>query len=1131
MNNQTSSQNKPSLKHLFANALSIFLSRLLLLLLALLGNAIVFQILFFPRNLIFSLFIVLIAGIILQAYSGRMQSYFRLPLTTLGMVLGLILSIYLWNFEGLVDTSISRVLVTTLLGVIALVVFRSVYVLVGNRYSNAGSGKVWVIPELQTNPGANKARDQHSKSENKLLWPLLPLDRLPVWVQPPIWEPEPTLVIGLGGTGRHVLTHLKKRLRDAGAGQSTKHVRFLLLDAANQEQHGNQQAQLTFGDVTLDTNEVLELNSNWSDLSKFSSEMGEWFPTDEYRSLLSLDSSFFVSEAHQHRPMARAALVQDVKTGAQSRLLQRLQSESHAALSDERQLQIVIVGSICGGFGSAVLADVAYLARRVGRRVVHEDRGINIKAYLAIDEAFARVSVSPERQRLNTAATIRELERFQLAQEFPSRITYDSQNRDNDESSDTINWRLLDNIYLFDTPDIVHRNRFHSETGIFPTMADAISLILNKAGRRSDSYQNHLQATIDFEATSYRRVVVSGTGSFIYRLPMYDLISLLKALWSRRLIHYLLSGAENSIVLDAQLNRESDPDKVAQHVQQFLVGLAGYHQTTCPPELAALGWLIEEGFSNNTLEMLDRLSLNNENSKVIAYRLYLVEAIIIQLNGLVDSPIRVARGAKLGYVLHFLDHLLGKLLKATYRLTHYPTNLTISAVKKVHLLAQLLLKWQTETQAVKTQLMETAYRLSQQLRPVYASQSPLGLYEKLNHIEAEHRHILADMDTTLSRNNIYSEEIVALWYDKYLQDDPFFDDALQRLYWKPDELGQISLYIRTWNEMDTVFTEQMTPFIESLDQLATYATRQIWEKENIATVLANSALHPAQIDETTLRLMSDSAPLLNRRIESGKSRRLVMGINPAIEQAEKLEDSLRTRLQYSNSFARFDIADPYVLSVWQTVDLVPINAIQSLNEAKHVYQMYNLSIKGRGGEPTAVFSAERIALELENRMSSELHVPPRLLQPIITSALGGGRTSTLYPLALAAGWIEREGTILYLKLPSGLEAKLTQARDFTPNNPDHLFAVGYVRSARLDDNQIVAIYKALTNVDESILKAWGEWTPHTYRLSTNKLAIRLIDAGIDTHDLVIVTTLIVHDQLRTMGEAKQGFLDSEIGLP
>ena len=47
---------------------------------------------------------------------------------------------------------------------------------------------------------------------------------------------------------------------------------------------------------------------------------------------------------------------------------------------------VSLVGSTAGGLGSALLADVAFLARRAGMRFA---QNVSVEAYLALDAVFA----------------------------------------------------------------------------------------------------------------------------------------------------------------------------------------------------------------------------------------------------------------------------------------------------------------------------------------------------------------------------------------------------------------------------------------------------------------------------------------------------------------------------------------------------------------------------------------------------------------------------------------------------------------------------------------------------------------------------------------------------------------------
>jgi len=142
------------------------------------------------------------------------------------------------------------------------------------------------------------------------------------WETPPLWQPQPALIIGMGGTGRHVLTHLKKNLLDAGAGKIADTVRFVLLDTSDYELLEGQQVSVSFAGVSLSAEDIVEFGDDLNPLKeallrdpKSEPEMSGWFPAANYHTRLAPDELNLAHGTRQRRPPARATLVRDLKKG------------------------------------------------------------------------------------------------------------------------------------------------------------------------------------------------------------------------------------------------------------------------------------------------------------------------------------------------------------------------------------------------------------------------------------------------------------------------------------------------------------------------------------------------------------------------------------------------------------------------------------------------------------------------------------------------------------------------------------------------------------------------------------------------------------------------------------------------
>jgi len=177
----------------------------------------------------------------------------------------------------------------------------------------------------------------------------------------------PTLVIGLGGGGRQVLTHIAQALRDAcqepGAGPS-----LLALDVARQEPLAVQGCL-----EPLTANAVFFLPE---DACRLQAQVGRQSDPDAPAAALDL-SPYRDWTAPQlglgqgtegQGPLARLALLNDLAAGADSGLLNRLRSALEAwrqAGGASTRRQLLLVGNTEGGITRGWLADLLLLLRRL----------------------------------------------------------------------------------------------------------------------------------------------------------------------------------------------------------------------------------------------------------------------------------------------------------------------------------------------------------------------------------------------------------------------------------------------------------------------------------------------------------------------------------------------------------------------------------------------------------------------------------------------------------------------------------------------------------------------------------------------------------------------------------------------
>ena len=191
---------------------------------------------------------------------------------------------------------------------------------------------------------------------------------------------RPAVIIGLGGTGQWILTFLKKDLLEIGNGQLPKEVQLLCFDTTSQvsveagygAKKSNEEA-VRAGAVRLeDGTEFVPIGANVTDLAKGISRNEyphlQWYPAGSYLAKLNPGAFNTREGSGQIRHMGRISLFQDVTAPTNSKVLSHLRRvfsniKTHGMVSADRQLEIIIIGSLAGGTGAGLLVDIALLAR------------------------------------------------------------------------------------------------------------------------------------------------------------------------------------------------------------------------------------------------------------------------------------------------------------------------------------------------------------------------------------------------------------------------------------------------------------------------------------------------------------------------------------------------------------------------------------------------------------------------------------------------------------------------------------------------------------------------------------------------------------------------------------------------
>ena len=187
----------------------------------------------------------------------------------------------------------------------------------------------------------------------------------------------PSLVIGLGGTGKRALTHLKRRIFDTYHREDLPWVRLLSIDTDDGgvsnppviSQHTGQHIELGLNEMrVIDQSDTPRIISNLD--APENRHIKEWYPDPN----MNVDFPKAAKGSGQVRMFGRIGLYKGENLYTTYRWLQQAAQDvsDPAAWDDYKGFSIdpstqfiYIICSLCGGTGSGMFLDIAYLLRKI----------------------------------------------------------------------------------------------------------------------------------------------------------------------------------------------------------------------------------------------------------------------------------------------------------------------------------------------------------------------------------------------------------------------------------------------------------------------------------------------------------------------------------------------------------------------------------------------------------------------------------------------------------------------------------------------------------------------------------------------------------------------------------------------
>jgi hypothetical protein len=874
----------------------------------------------------------------------------------------------------------------------------------------------------------------------KMSKPLPPPDFVDQFRRPtPTWQPTSALIIGLGGTGRHVLTHLKKNLLDAGGGVWHSQVKLLAIDTNPEEMIDHHPVKVQFAGVELTQDEIITVAEDMRDViermrsdSNADPELRNWFPLDDYRQRLT-EAQLNVKQngTAQRRPLGRAVIFRDIQKGQGGSQLWRCILEPLREIYVEGQTQIIIVGSLAGGAGSGMLFDLAYLLRRATRTITRS--GVPISAFLVTDTLFAQQSQSPQ-LKINTMGTLRELGRFLLAKGRPYPMTYRRLDRDA-LLNGYVEWSLFDDCYIFDGERPGHAlTRWLPQYGLFPMMADVITVLLDhldpnrqQKTRPLMDYRNALRVQIADEQLRRAEPIISSYGAFTYRLPMLDLTAALDARFAKDLLRLFLTGPDytgENVMLEPQQNREDMGEKPAGLARQMLSRVSP--ATHLLVQIEGYGWT--PALQNR---MAATLSSTNVAMEQARFSRELNDWLLRILNGSEFADVVTARAGKLGYTREFLHQLASTIEHAHLQLDLFqPRNPTER--NAIESLKQIATEYRQVVEHAETNVIDRTMFLFAPLPPATRpgeAPPPVAVYQQLQRHVEELRQYRKEMAQIVVRRYFADDALLdRLYQDHYA---PHLEKCLERFYWRERSDGTVELVLRHWK--DIVFTTDATgqvAFAQALLDLAAKAGETIWQ-ERLSTYLDDQDMGEWRSTDllkraSDIRSWADAPLTFQVGHASTAQQERFLWVNNTVTTSQVFASQV-SRGDYGGEVRMLEASDPYAATLLTSLDNIALSVLDCHRRLEEDYKVAH-SLSGKAGtgmvrrpEPVQIFAAECNALLYEPRLP-ELNEPPRLFHPLFVAALENLERARRFAFAYALGWVrkrrDRDGDRYQMRLPS-----------------------------------------------------------------------------------------------------------------
>lgn len=376
---------------------------------------------------------------------------------------------------------------------------------------------------------------------------------------------QPTVVIGIGGTGKNILLALKKMIVENSPNGMQDYPLLKLLSLDTDVRVGTETSEIKTikDDITLNQTTEIErlgaegLVSNLK-LDDFPN-IKEWFP--ESKSII-LRPADLADGASQIKPVGRFTFAWNAQA-LREKLYNLLSTTVDVATVKKEKLSdvkpftnVFICGSICGGTGSGIFLDVANLVRFVAKQA-----NVIVKVYGLMALASVYDSISGDlKLKPNCYASLVELDHFQnennyksaMRQFYPAYRNIGPREWDYTNSSQTVSF---DYPYLFDKAN--EKGVAFSDPKQFAEMAARFIYLLtgSDVASRWESVSNNIWVNLDRDQKLEKPVRYASMGNASIVYPRRKITQLCSFKLVEEYFNFILDDSYGKVEIDRLAER------------------------------------------------------------------------------------------------------------------------------------------------------------------------------------------------------------------------------------------------------------------------------------------------------------------------------------------------------------------------------------------------------------------------------------------------------------------------------------------------------------------------------------------------------------------------------------------------